>query len=116
MILDILKIVASPIKDYFNDRHERKVFDQQIRAEIVKSESERIKYINLQMSRTWKDEILTYWVLGLLTLAMFPSMQPYIKEWVALIISFPEWLQYIIIGTFTAGLGLHGYGVIQRYK
>ena len=73
-------------------------------AEIEAAKDVDITRIKSQ-DQSYKDEILMFWLIGMLTTGWFPSTRENFKEWVAIINDLPDSVWYLVIIVFTASFG-----------
>ena len=114
--IPILQALISPITEHFENKREDKRYERQIKAEVIKHENERMKWITLNQSKTWKDEALTIWVLIFMTCLFLPWLDPYMDAGIDRLVNLPDWIRTIVIGTFGAGLGINGYNAWKRHQ
>lgn len=109
-------IISYPLRYWIDEKMEARKFDRDMKRQVMASENDRIKYVNMQLEKTWKDEVLTYWVVIFLTLQFIPGADVYTDHGLQNLKEIPEWLEYVIIGTFSAGLGIQMYSKWRRLK
>lgn len=62
------------------------------------------------MAASIKDELVTIWMLTMMTLNFVPSMQPYMeKGWEFMQRATPDWFAWAFVGMIVAIFGLKGY-------
>lgn len=105
-------VEAKAQQDKFKMESELKLKEAKVTAEIKKLEQDTIMYgdadnasIN-QWRNGYKDELLVLSVVVLLVSMFIPSLQPYVKEGIALLNELPVWIQAIIGGTYISILGM----------
>jgi len=52
-----------------------------------------------------KDEVLMFWLIGMLTTGWFPGTRDNFREWVSIINDLPDSVWYLVIIVFTASFG-----------
>ena len=70
-------------------------------AEIEAAKDVDITRIKSQ-NNTIKDEVLMFWLIGMLTTGWFPATRENFREWVAIINDLPDSVWYLVIIVFTA--------------
>ena len=67
------------------------------------------------MAASIKDEIVTVWMLTVMSLNFYPPAQPYMKAgWEFLESSTPDWFAYCFVGMIVAIFGLKGWKVFKN--
>lgn len=62
------------------------------------------------MAASFKDELVTIWMLTMMTLNFVPGAQPYMeKGWQFMQTSTPDWFAWAFVGMIVAIFGLKGY-------
>lgn len=62
------------------------------------------------MAASFKDELVTIWMLTMMSLNFVPSMQPYMeKGWEFMQRATPDWFAWAFVGMIVAIFGLKGY-------
>ena len=70
-------------------------------AEILACKEVDVARIKSQ-DKSWKDEILLIWLIGMLTTGWFESTRDNFREWVSIINDLPDSVWYLVIIVFTA--------------
>ena len=108
MIFGLLK---NPLtKMIFNTVKNKAVDDFKHKAEKVKTirEAEILACKEVDVARiksqdkSWKDEILLIWLIGMLSTGWFESTRDRFEEWVRIINDLPDSVWYLVIIVFTA--------------
>ena len=73
-------------------------------AEIEAAKDVDITRIKSQ-NNTIKDEVLMFWLIGMLTTGWFPSTRENFREWVSIINELPDSVWYLVIIVFSASFG-----------
>ena len=98
----LVKMGAEKISSHFKHKAEKvKVIRA---AEIEAAKDVDITRIKSQ-DQSYKDEILMFWLIGMLTTGWFPGTRENFKEWVAIINDLPDSVWYLVIIVFTASFG-----------
>ncbi len=63
---------------------------------------------------SWKDEAWTICFIVLIICAFVPDLQPYVKQGIEFLSTFPEWLQWSILASIGASFGLKSIGKFKR--
>jgi hypothetical protein len=63
---------------------------------------------------SWKDEAWTICFIVLIVISFIPDLQPYVKEGIAFLSTFPEWLQWSILASIGASFGLKSIGKFTK--
>jgi hypothetical protein len=95
----ITKLVAGKVADHFKHKAEKV---KTIRAaEIEAAKDVNITRIKSQ-DKSWKDEILMLWLVGMLSTGFFEKTRDNFEEWVRIINDLPDSVWYLVIIVFTA--------------
>ena len=70
-------------------------------AEILACKEVDVARIKSQ-DKSWKDEILLIWLIGMLSTGWFESTRDRFEEWVRIINDLPDSVWYLVIIVFTA--------------
>ena len=98
----LTKMVFNKATDHFKHKAEKvKVIRA---AEIEAAKDVDITRIKSQ-NNTIKDEVLMFWLIGMLTTGWFPQTRENFREWVAIINDLPDSVWYLVIIVFTASFG-----------
>ena len=98
----LTKIVFNKATEHFKHKAEKvKVIRA---AEIEAAKDVDITRIKSQ-NNTIKDEVLMFWLIGMLTTGWFPGTRENFREWVAIINDLPDSVWYLVIIVFTASFG-----------
>ena len=98
----LTKIVLNKGSEYLKHRAEKV---KTIRAaEIEAAKDVDITRIKSQ-NNTIKDEVLMFWLIGMLTTGWFPATRENFREWVSIINDLPDSVWYLVIIVFTASFG-----------
>ena len=98
----ITKIVLNKGSEYLKHRAEKV---KTIRAaEIEAAKDVDITRIKSQ-NNSIKDEVLMFWLIGMLTTGWFPATRENFREWVTIINDLPDSVWYLVIIVFTASFG-----------
>ena len=98
----LTKIVLNKGSEYLKHRAEKV---KTIRAaEIEAAKDVDITRIKSQ-NNSIKDEVLMFWLIGMLTTGWFPGTRENFREWVTIINDLPDSVWYLVIIVFTASFG-----------
>ena len=98
----LLKMGVEKVSSHFKHKAEKvKVIRA---AEIEAAKDVDITRIKSQ-NNTIKDEVLMFWLIGMLTTGWFPATRENFREWVAIINDLPDSVWYLVIIVFTASFG-----------
>ena len=98
----LTKLAVGKVTDHFKHKAEKV---KTIRAtEIEAAKDVDITRIKSQ-NNTIKDEVLMFWLIGMLTTGWFPATRENFREWVAIINDLPDSVWYLVIIVFTASFG-----------
>ena len=98
----LTKMVLNKATDHFKHKAEKvKVIRA---AEIEAAKDVDISRIKSQ-NNSIKDEVLMFWLIGMLTTGWFPATRENFREWVAIINDLPDSVWYLVIIVFTASFG-----------
>ena len=98
----VTKMVFNKATEHFKHKAEKvKVIRA---AEIEAAKDVDITRIKSQ-NNTIKDEVLMFWLIGMLTTGWFPATRENFREWVAIINDLPDSVWYLVIIVFTASFG-----------
>jgi hypothetical protein len=98
----LTKIVLNKGSEYLKHRAEKV---KTIRAaEIEAAKDVDITRIKSQ-NNSIKDEVLMFWLIGMLTTGWFPATRENFREWVTIINDLPDSVWYLVIIVFTASFG-----------
>ena len=98
----LVKMGAEKISSHFKHKAEKvKVIRA---AEIEAAKDTDVARIKSQ-DQSYKDEILMFWLIGMLTTGWFPGTRENFREWVAIINDLPDSVWYLVIIVFTASFG-----------
>ena len=98
----LTKIVLNKGSEYLKHRAEKV---KTIRAaEIEAAKDVDITRIKSQ-NNSIKDEVLMFWLIGMLTTGWFPATRENFREWVTIINDLPDSDWYLVIIVFTASFG-----------
>ena len=95
----LTKMVAGKVVDHFKHKAEKVKTIRQAEIEACKEvDVARIK----SQDKSWKDEILLIWLIGMLSRGWFESTRANFEEWVRIINDLPDSVWYLVIIVFTA--------------
>ena len=98
----LTKMVLNKATDHFKHKAEKvKVIRA---AEIEAAKDVDISRIKSQ-NNSIKDEVLMFWLIGMLSTGWFPATRENFREWVAIINDLPDSVWYLVIIVFTASFG-----------
>ena len=98
----LTKMVINKASDHFKHKAEKvKVIRA---AEIEAAKDVDISRIKSQ-NNSIKDEVLMFWLIGMLSTGWFPATRENFREWVAIINDLPDSVWYLVIIVFTASFG-----------
>ena len=98
----LVKMGAEKISSHFKHKAEKvKVIRA---AEIEAAKDVDISRIKSQ-NNSIKDEVLMFWLIGMLSTGWFPATRENFREWVAIINDLPDSVWYLVIIVFTASFG-----------
>jgi len=92
-------MVAGRVVDHFKHKAEKVKTIRQ--AEIEACKEVDVAKIKSQ-DKSWKDEILLVWLIGMLSTGFFESTRDNFEEWVRIINDLPDSVWYLVIIVFTA--------------
>ena len=95
----ITKLAVGKVTDHFKHRAEKVKTIRQ--AEIEAAKDTYIAKIRSQ-DKSFKDEILLVWLIGMLSTGFFESTRDNFEEWVRIINDLPDSVWYLVIIVFTA--------------
>ncbi len=95
----ITKLVAGKVADHFKHRAEKVKTIREAEIQACKEvDVQRIK----SQDKSWKDEILMLWLVGMLSTGFFEKTRDNFEEWVRIINDLPDSVWYLVIIVFTA--------------
>ena len=95
----ITKMVFNKATEHFKHKAEKVKTIRQAEIEACKEgDVARIK----SQDKSWKDEILLIWLIGMLSTGWFESTRDRFEEWVRIINELPDSVWYLVIIVFTA--------------
>ena len=95
----LTKMVAGKVVDHFKHRAEKVKTIRQAEIEACKEvDVQRIK----SQDKSFKDELLLIWLIGMLSTGFFESTRDNFEEWVRIINDLPDSVWYLVIIAFTA--------------
>ena len=98
----LTKMVFNKATEHFKHKAEKvKVIRA---AEIEAAKDVDITRIKSQ-NNSIKDEVLMFWLIGMLTTGWFPATRENFREWVTIINDLPDSVWYLVIIVFTASFG-----------
>ena len=98
----LTKMVFNKASEHFKHKAEKQKVIRAAEIEAAKDvDITRIKSQN----NTIKDEVLMFWLIGMLTTGWFPATRENFREWVAIINDLPDSVWYLVIIVFTASFG-----------
>ena len=98
----LTKIVLNKGSEYLKHRAEKVKTVRAAEIEAAKdTDLARIK----SQDNSIKDEVLMFWLIGMLSTGWFPSTRENFKEWVSIINDLPDSVWYLVIIVFTASFG-----------
>ena len=98
----LTKMVINKATDHFKHKAEKVKIIRAAEIEAAKDvDITRIKSQN----NTIKDEVLMFWLIGMLTTGWFPATRENFREWVSIINDLPDSVWYLVIIVFTASFG-----------
>ena len=98
----LTKMVINKATDHFKHKAEKTKIIRAAEIEAAKDvDITRIKSQN----NTIKDEVLMFWLIGMLTTGWFPATRENFREWVSIINDLPDSVWYLVIIVFTASFG-----------
>jgi len=95
----LTKIVLNKATEHFKHKAEKVKTIRQ--AEIEACKDTDIAKIRSQ-DKSFKDEILLVWLIGMLSTGFFESTRDNFEEWVRIINDLPDSVWYLVIIVFTA--------------
>ena len=95
----LTKMIANKAIDHFKHKAEKVKTIRE--AEILACKEVDVARIKSQ-DKSWKDEILLIWLIGMLTTGWFESTRDNFREWVSIINDLPDSVWYLVIIVFTA--------------
>ena len=98
----LTKMVLNKGSEYLKHRAEKVKTIRAAEIEAAKdTDLARIK----SQDNSIKDEVLMFWLIGMLTTGWFPSTRDNFREWVSIINDLPDSVWYLVIIVFTASFG-----------
>ena len=95
----ITKMAFNKVTDHFKHKQEKVKTIRQAEIEACKEvDVARIK----SQDKSWKDETLLIWLIGMLSTGWFESTRDRFEEWVRIINELPDSVWYLVIIVFTA--------------
>jgi hypothetical protein len=86
------------------------IAQQALQTQIQKGEIDYNVAAQQGMAASFKDELVTIWMLTMMTFNFVPSMQPYMERgWEFMKTSTPDWFAWAFVGMIVAIYGLKGY-------
>ena len=95
----LTKMIANKAIDHFKHKQEKVKTIRE--AEILACKEVDVARIKSQ-DKSWKDEVLLIWLIGMLTTGFFESTRDNFREWVTIINDLPDSVWYLLIIVFTA--------------
>ena len=95
----ITKMVFNKATEHFKHKAEKVKTIRE--AEILACKEVDVARIKSQ-DKSWKDEILLIWLIGMLSTGWFESTRGRFEEWVRIINDLPDSVWYLVIIVFTA--------------
>ena len=95
----LTKMIANKAIGHFKHKAEKVKTIRE--AEILACKEVDVARIKSQ-DKSWKDEILLIWLIGMLTTGWFESTRDNFREWVSIINDLPDSVWYLVIIVFTA--------------
>ena len=95
----LTKMVVNKAVDHFKHKAEKVKTIRQAEIEAAKDvDITRIK----SQDKSFKDELLLIWLIGMLSTGFFESTRDNFEEWVRIINDLPDSVWYLVIIVFTA--------------
>jgi len=95
----LTKMVVNKAVDHFKHKAEKVKTIRQAEIEACKEvDVQRIK----SQDKSYKDELLLVWIIGMLSTGFFESTRDNFEEWVRIINDLPDSVWYLVIIVFTA--------------
>ena len=95
----LTKMIANKAIGHFKHKEEKVKTIRE--AEILACKEVDVARIKSQ-DKSWKDEVLLIWLIGMLTTGFFESTRDNFREWVTIIYDLPDSVWYLLIIVFTA--------------
>ena len=95
----LTKMIANKAISHFKHKQEKVKTIRE--AEILACKEVDVARIKSQ-NKSWKDEVLLIWLIGMLTTGFFESTRDNFREWVTIINDLPDSVWYLLIIVFTA--------------
>jgi hypothetical protein len=95
----LTKMVFNKATEHFKHKAEKVKTIRE--AEILACKEVDVARIKSQ-DKSWKDEVLLIWLIGMLTTGFFESTRDNFREWVTIINDLPDSIWYLLIIVFTA--------------
>ena len=95
----LTRMIANKAVSHFKHKAEKVKTIRE--AEILACKEVDVARIKSQ-DKSWKDEILLIWLIGMLTTGWFESTRDNFREWVSIINDLPDSVWYLVIIVFTA--------------
>ena len=98
----LTKMVLNKGSEYLKHRAEKVKTVRAAEIEAAKdTDLARIK----SQDNSIKDEVLMFWLIGMLSTGWFPQTRENFREWVSIINDLPDSVWYLVIIVFTASFG-----------
>jgi hypothetical protein len=110
-VVGAVKALGSQYMEGKQKKHEAKMAHL---GRIAQGEANYNELAQQGMAASVKDEILTIWMITMMSLNFYPPAQPYMEEgWKFLQASAPDWFAYCFVGMFVAVFGLKGWKIFK---
>ena len=98
----LVKMGVDKVSSHFKHKAEKVKVIRAAEIEAAKdTDLARIK----SQDTSIKDEVLMFWLIGMLTTGWFPGTRDNFREWVSIINDLPDSVWYLVIIVFTASFG-----------
>ena len=95
----LTKLAVSKVTDHLKHKAEKVKTIREAEIQACKEvDVQRIK----SQDKSWKDEILMLWLVGMLSTGWFDRTRDNFEEWVRIINDLPDSVWYLVIIVFTA--------------
>lgn len=111
--------IVGPVVGYFTSRGERKTKEKlaKIDADIARMHANKqaisegrkadVDWELLSIKNSsHKDELWTYWFFGVATATFVPALQPYVRNGIDILGSYPEWFTWAWLSVVLSAFGI----------
>jgi hypothetical protein len=107
--------ITTLVSGWFEYAKEKQKAKTAVQTQIIQGETDYNVEAQRGMAASWKDEFLTFWTTGLVTIHFIPYFQPYLEHgWLMLKNTAPDWFGYCFVGMYVAIFGLKGWKIFAN--